>query len=206
MEAPTPAYHRGSFQHVWACPLCHRDPIDPRVANCGHTFCLVCLKDVQVTAELFKFYPPRCNLCHADISDQQSVASSAHCLLPPPTPIDSNSNSNANGPGYQGTIVGEALAALHQRASDPRNHYASDLQSMYQHASYESHAQQLPHYDDQQDFQDSRIPSSDLIVNTIECSPGGRFNMVSENKPPVSQFSPRSPFLQSVVVKSGQFT
>lgn len=201
MEAPTPVENGGSYLHAWGCPLCHRDPIDPRVANCGHTFCLMCLKDVQVTAELFK-YLPRCNLCHEDISDRHPVAFNSHRILPPLAPTTSSPDDRDQEQlPPRGPTVGEALAALHQRAQDPRNFYATGVrgvqstyhqqfQQQYQpqyQQQYLPHTQQLPHtqpmqrYDGPQGYL-GQMPSSDQIVNTIEHSPRGSASTVSEPK------------------------
>ncbi|QDS75512.1 hypothetical protein FKW77_005014 [Venturia effusa] len=200
MEAPTPVDSGGAYPHVWGCPLCHRDPIEPRVANCGHIFCLMCLKDVQVTAELFK-YLPRCNLCHEDISDHHQVAFSSNRTLPPPglvntSPADARDREQLPP---LGPTVGEALAALHQRAQDPRNFYASGLSSMqsaYQHQHQHQHhhqqqytpdtqqlplMQSVPRYDAPQSYL-AHSPSSDQIVNTIEHSPSGSVSTISEVK------------------------
>ncbi|TID24874.1 3-ketoacyl-CoA thiolase [Venturia nashicola] len=215
MEAPTPVHNGGAYLHAWGCPLCHRDPIEPRVANCGHTFCMMCLKDVQVTAELFK-YAPRCNLCLEDISNQHPIAFNASHTLPPLAPAPS---SPPDGQDDQdrlapcGSTVAEAFASMHQRARDPRNFYASGLsgaQSAYQHhydpyhhhhhhhhqQQYVPHTQQLPphmqsmpRYDGPQGYL-GPMPSSDQIVNTIEYSPGGSVSTVSEPKTSQSDTKP----------------
>lgn len=205
MEAPTSVDRRGPYLRVWGCPLCHRDPIEPRVANCGHIFCLMCLKDVQVTAELFR-YPPRCNLCHEDISDQHPIAFNSQRTLPPLAPAISSPSDGRDGRERlppRGPTVGEALMSLHQRAQDPRNFYASGssgLHSVYQHQhqqQYLPHSQQLPlsqpmtpRYDGPQGYL-GHMPSSDQIVNTIEHSPRGSVSSVSETKASqsVSRFS-----------------
>jgi hypothetical protein len=161
MEAPAPIDSGGSHLHHWGCPLCHRDPQhqNPRIASCGHTYCLMCLRDVQVTADLFK-YKATCNLCHADISDPQPLAFPPHRVLPPPA-INADAHQAPQGP-----TIGDALAALHQQAADPRNYYASDFTSMHQQQQIQQHGS--PHGIT---VHLGSLPSSDQVINTIESSP-----------------------------------
>jgi hypothetical protein len=165
MEAPTPVDNGGSYLRQFGCPLCHRSPIDPRSANCGHTYCLLCLRDVHVTAALFG-HRSLCNLCHADISDPLAVAYAPHRVLPQPV-ADSR-------PSSQAPTVKDAFSAMHhQRPVDPRNYYYASGPAYQSHPLPQSmlppphQLHQMPRYDGSH----GRIPSSDEVVNTIESSP-----------------------------------
>jgi hypothetical protein len=118
MEAATPFDRDGNPIQQTRCPLCHRQYfVDGRAALCGHLYCLLCLKDLQLTASL-QGQVPTCKLCYTDISDLQSVAFIPNRVLP--LPNNASTRSASHGP----TIGDVAALALSRSAANSRTHQA----------------------------------------------------------------------------------